>query len=540
MALLTLIPLAGLSVAIWLTASNSLERQATERLTSIVSTRQIQLERWLDSLSAQLYTLSLDDPALTASLVTHNPDDALIRTAKGRYTGALSAGGFVELILVNWDNRLLTATSPDRQTPPDRSCIARAICVFGPFSETTRGSTHYWLGIQYPILDAQSQAAGELIGLVDAQKLDSLLGIQADPINPLVYLIDENDSLYWLPGYGAIPNAHIAFPALSCEIGISVPVNYADVSGTAVEGVATYIPLLNAWLIAEQPKAQINESLNLLPSLTAGLGALALAATLIVSRLLFRSIQDEQIALRDGLAAQDNALAELREAGMVRNQTIADMSHELRTSLSATLNFSGFLLDGLFGPLTEDQIEPTSQIHDSAQHLLALINDLLDVAKFEAGQMQLFKTDFNPEPLFEQTVATARALTLGKPVTVQTDFPRNWPTLHADRRRLLQILLNLVANAAKFTESGTITVRAHVQSARFEVRVEDTGAGIDLAEVKTVFEPYRQGHNAALLEKGGTGLGLPLSRIFAQMHDGDVSYEPGTQGGSTFIFWLPL
>jgi signal transduction histidine kinase len=540
MALLVLIPLAVLSGAIWFTASNTLSRQAMDRLNAEITQRQTQLEHWLDSLTAQLYTLSLDDPALTDSLMAHNLDNTLIRSANSRFNNALSTGAFSELILANWDNRLLTATNPDRLTLPDRACITRVICIFGPFSESSRSGSHVWLGIQYPILDTQSQAAGELIGLVDARRLDPLLGVQRNQLDPLVYLIDENDSMYWLPGYGAIPNAHVSIPALSRNVGFSAPVTYPNLSGAAVEGVTAYIPLLNAWLIVEQPLSQINEPLALLPSLAAGLGALALAAILIAGRLIFKPVEHEQTSLRDQLAVKDRALAELRNAGLVRNQAIADMSHELRTSLSATLNFSGFLLDGLFGPLTADQTEPTSQIHDSAQHLLSLINDLLDVAKVEAGQMQMFKTDFNPEPLFEQTVATVRALTLGKDVTIQTDFPRNWPVLHADRRRVLQILLNLVANAAKFTDQGTITLRAHVLASRFEVRVEDSGAGIDPADVATVFEPYRQGHNATLLEKGGTGLGLPLSRIFARMHDGDVSYEPGALGGSTFIFWLPL
>jgi len=100
--------------------------------------------------------------------------------------------------------------------------------------------------------------------------------------------------------------------------------------------------------------------------------------------------------------------------------------------------------------------------------------------------------------------------------------------------------LNLVSNAAKFTEQGAITLRVHVYATRLEIRIEDSGSGVDPADVPHLFEPYRQGYNALLLEKGGTGLGLPLSRIFARMHGGDLDYLSSETGGAVFICWIPL
>jgi len=204
------------------------------------------------------------------------------------------------------------------------------------------------------------------------------------------------------------------------------------------------------------------------------------------------------------------------------------------------LNFSGFLSDGLFGELNTDQGEMVRQIHGSSQHLLELINDLIDIAQVQAGQMRLFVREYDPAPVFEQAIATLHSLVLERPITVQTDLPRAWPTLHGDKRRVLQILLNLISNAAKFTERGTITVRVHTYPRRLLVRVEDSGLGVDPAAAAHLFEPFAGGYNLPGQEKGGTGLGLALSKIFAQMHGGDLSYQPGEAGGAVFILTLPL
>jgi len=410
-----------------------------------------------------------------------------------------------------------------------RNCPIQVICVFGPFTENGQPR----LGVQYPLLDAHSQPVGSLIGLTDAHYFDALLDRES-------YLLGESGDLRWLPGYGPFSSTHLGFPTLDRSPSVSAPAVYSGIYGDPAEGVAVYIPLLDAWLIEEEAVSAIEQPIAFLPPLGLGLAALVIATVLIGNRWLMARFGREQTALQEQVAVRDRELAGLREAAQLRNLSMAGMSHELRTSVSATLNFSGFLLDGLFGELSADQLEPTRQIHDNAQHLLELINDLLDMAKVEAGQIQLFPTDFDPAPIIEQAVATLQALTLGKPVTIQTDLPRTWPTIHADRRRVLQILLNLVSNAAKFTEEGTIMLRAHVHETRLEVRVEDSGPGVASTDVATLFEPFHQGHNALLMEKGGTGLGLPLSRILARMQDGDVSYEPGARGGSTFVFWLPI
>ncbi len=529
------VPLVTLAGAVWIVGSTTLQRQAADRLTASASDHQTRIEHWLDSLTVTLYEVTAAQPPLT-DLMTSNFSGLNDRLQQAFLAQPISPAtqGFSEYMLVGTDGRLLAATNPQRDLPPTRDCSSRVICVFGPFSESASGSGQFRLGVQYPLLDSHSQPIGALIGLTDARYFDTLMDQNAS------YLIGDAGDLRWLPGYGPFPNSQVNPPILARGVGISAAGTYAGVFDSPAEGVATYIPLLDAWLVHEEALSTIEQPLAVILPLTLALLALALAFILIGNRWLAGRLAQEQTVLRQQLAARESDLAELREAGQLRNHSMAGMSHELRTSLSATLNFSGFLLDGLFGDLSSEQLEPTRQIHDSAQHLLDLINDLLDMAKVEAGQIQLFPIDFDPAPVFEQAIATLRALTLGKPVEVRSDLPRAWPMLHADRRRVLQILLNLVANAAKFTEAGIITIRVHIYTNRLEVRVEDSGPGIDPADVKALFEPFRQGHNALLLEKGGTGLGLPLSRIFARMQGGDVQYEPGEHGGSTFIFWLPL
>ncbi|MHB8625458.1 MAG: sensor histidine kinase [Aggregatilineales bacterium] len=540
MSLIALLPLAVFGVAAWRIGANALYGQATDRLIADLTYQQTQIESWLDSLIGRLNTLSAADPTFPDQLAGQATQDAAVQLLKPQLNGAISSDGFGELILFGQDNRLLASTNKSRRSLLEHPCAVRTICIFGPFTddETDPGGQRIWLGVQYPILDSQSVLAGALVGLVEARRLDAFL--PAYPGGQLSYLLAPDHSVLWLTGFGTLPNNHIAFPALDQLVGISAPQEFSGASSSRAEGVATFIPLLNAWLIDERPIDIVEQPLTFIRPLTLALAAITLAVILLASRMLTTRLARSQAGLRGQIADRDTTLAELRAADQMRNQSIAHMSHELRTSLSATLNFSGFLLDGLFGSLAEEQIEPTRQIHDSARHLLEMINDLLDIAKTEAGQMQLMVAAFDPVPIFDQALATLRALTLSKPVTIQTDLPRVWPIIRGDRRRVLQILLNLVSNAARFTDEGVITIRVHVYPTRLEVRVEDSGAGIDLADVPILFEPFRQGHNAVLLDKGGTGLGLPLSRIFARMHSGDVTYEPGAHGGSTFILSLPL
>jgi protein-histidine pros-kinase len=218
------------------------------------------------------------------------------------------------------------------------------------------------------------------------------------------------------------------------------------------------------------------------------------------------------------------------------------MSHELRTPLNAIIGFTGTLLMKLPGPLTIDQEKQLRTVQTSARHLLSLINDLLDLAKIESGKVTL-----NPEPLacqaVVQDVLTAlKPLAEAKNLTFETHLPDSELSVVADRRALNQILLNLVNNAIKFTERGS--VRLEVTRALRDARsvtefvVRDTGVGIRPEDLSRLFEAFSQVDPASKKHREGTGLGLHLSRKLAELMGGRVSVASEYGQGSTFTLCL--
>jgi len=230
----------------------------------------------------------------------------------------------------------------------------------------------------------------------------------------------------------------------------------------------------------------------------------------------------------------------LREVDRLKSQFLANMSHELRTPLNSIIGFSRVVIKGIDGPITERQREDLEAIYSSGQHLLGLINDILDVSKIEAGKMEL---DFEPVDLgdiIKGVMSTAVALVKDKRVELQRSVPDNLPVIAADERRVRQILLNLVSNAAKFTDEGFIRVAAEIDGDEVCMSVADTGAGIAQEEIESVFEPFTQIDASTTREHGGTGLGLTISHSFVQLHGGRMWVDSELGEGSTFYFTLPI
>ncbi len=227
-------------------------------------------------------------------------------------------------------------------------------------------------------------------------------------------------------------------------------------------------------------------------------------------------------------------------ANQVKSQFLAAMSHELRTPLNAVINLGQFVANGVLGEVNEEQSEALNLVVSSGQHLLGLINDILDISKIEAGAFKLFveaDADLNAE--LKVVVATAETLVKDKPVEVITRVDQNLPRITGDKRRISQIMLNLVSNAAKFTENGSITITAKVQDDDILLSVEDTGPGIPLEDQQAVFEPFRQS-DSGLRVGSGTGLGLPISRRLAEAHGGKLWLESEPGKGALFSVLLPI
>jgi signal transduction histidine kinase/CheY-like chemotaxis protein len=231
---------------------------------------------------------------------------------------------------------------------------------------------------------------------------------------------------------------------------------------------------------------------------------------------------------------------ELREIDRFKTQFLANMSHELRTPLNSIIGFSRVMLKGIDGPLTESQETDLGSIYNSGQHLLALINSILDMSKIEAGKMELSFEEVRLPDVLSAVLGTTHALVKDKPVELHSDIPDDLPTVWADTQRVRQVLLNLMSNAAKFTEEGYISVRAEAGEEFVTITCEDTGVGIEPDAQTRLFIPFQQVDGSTTRRAGGTGLGLAISRSFVEMLGGEIWVESEPDKGSTFGFTLPI
>jgi signal transduction histidine kinase/putative methionine-R-sulfoxide reductase with GAF domain/CheY-like chemotaxis protein len=231
---------------------------------------------------------------------------------------------------------------------------------------------------------------------------------------------------------------------------------------------------------------------------------------------------------------------QLRETDKFRAQFLATMSHELRTPLNSIIGFSRVILKGIDGPLTDLQKTDLEAIYNSGQHLLQMINDILDMSKIEAGMMELVVENVDLDVIVRGVISTSSVLVKDRPVEVRTEIEPDLPVLRADGARVRQVMTNLMSNACKFTDEGTITLRAWQDRDRVYISVEDTGSGIPEDKKHLVFDQFRQVDSSSTRRAEGTGLGLPISRYFVRLHGGDLDFESQEGVGSTFTFWLPI
>ena len=237
--------------------------------------------------------------------------------------------------------------------------------------------------------------------------------------------------------------------------------------------------------------------------------------------------------------AAEVARAEAEEANLMKSRFLTDMSHELRTPLNSIINFAYLLSLGTEGELTAGQSDLLTRIADSGRHLLDVINDILDLAKIEAGHVALILEDLDLCPLADSALSTTAGLVRRRQIELVRRFPDEVPLVRADRTRVRQVLLNLLSNAAKFTAAGSIALSVQVDEAWVTVSVADTGVGILPEDLARVFEGFVQLPSATSSEDRGTGLGLSISKRFVEMLGGRLWAESEPGKGSTFHFTLP-
>jgi signal transduction histidine kinase/CheY-like chemotaxis protein len=230
----------------------------------------------------------------------------------------------------------------------------------------------------------------------------------------------------------------------------------------------------------------------------------------------------------------------LEEVDRLKTQFLANMSHELRTPLNSIIGFSRVILKEIDGPLTDMQRTDLQTVYESGQHLLSLINNILDIVKIEAGKMEISIEEVDLKPIITSVMSTAVALIRDKDIELQTSLPDDLPIIQSDSRRVRQVLLNLVGNSAKFTEEGFIRVEAKLDGEEVTISVVDSGIGIPEDKLAMIFEAFTQVDASSTRRAGGTGLGLSICQSFVEMHGGRIWVESEFGKGSTFAFALPI
>ncbi|HOW54136.1 MAG TPA: ATP-binding protein [Syntrophorhabdaceae bacterium] len=257
------------------------------------------------------------------------------------------------------------------------------------------------------------------------------------------------------------------------------------------------------------------------------------------TRELRKSNEEMEERIRERTAQLAEAMENAQAADRIKSAFLATMSHELRTPLNSIIGFTGIILRERVGPLNDEQKKQLNMVRSSSQHLLALINDVLDISKIEAGQLQLVPEDVSLPHLIEKTLQSVHPLAEKKGLELTLEIPREIDTVKGDPRRIEQVILNLLSNAIKFTEKGSVRVVCEPNENSIIVKVIDTGIGIREEDTEKVFQTFRQVDAGLNRSHEGTGLGLSISKRLAELMGGDLKVTSVLGSGSTFSFSLP-
>ena len=316
-----------------------------------------------------------------------------------------------------------------------------------------------------------------------------------------------------------------------------------------------------------QNRSAYESSRNLFIGVVAGTVFLALLLGFVISRALTRPLQRAQLRLaeiatgdfsshvdvptRDELGARaadvnrtndelQRLYGELEKASRHKSEFLANMSHELRTPLNAIIGFSQVLRQRLFGEINDKQEEYLDDILSSGNHLLSLINDVLDLSKVEAGQVELEVAPFSLREALERGVVMVREPAMERGVRLSLELAPDVDLVDGDERRLRQVVYNLLSNAVKFTPEGGSVVTASARvNGEVQISVTDTGPGISPADRERIFEEFQQ-TDVGAEQREGTGLGLALSKRLVELHGGRIWVESEPGHGSRFVFTLPI
>jgi signal transduction histidine kinase len=304
------------------------------------------------------------------------------------------------------------------------------------------------------------------------------------------------------------------------------------------------------YALAEAQKLGDYRTILCVPMLREGVAI----GVLVLNRSEVRPFTDKQIELVETFADQaaiaienvrlfdeiQDKSRQLEEASKHKSQFLANMSHELRTPLNAILGYTELIVDGVYGDMPEKAQATLKRITANGKHLLGLINDVLDLSKIEAGQLTLALDDYSMKDVVNGVYGAVEPLAADKKIAFKAEVAPDLPSGRGDERRLTQVLLNLVGNAIKFTDTGEVAIRASASNGTYSVSVRDTGPGISEADQAKLFQEFQQADDSITRKKGGTGLGLAISKRIVEMHGGQIKLESQLGKGSTFSITLPI
>jgi len=449
--------------------------------------------------------------------------------------------------------------------------------------------------IAVPILDTQRNLIGFLAGTVDLSEVQRLSSYSRIGASGQAVVVDRRGRVIahpredWRVEAKDLSSSAIFQQSLGQETGVSW---YTDLDGNVARaaGFAT-VPVV-AWKVwVSQPVAELRTELTPLIVSTVEWLMVAIVLALVLGFLaaawitrpvdeltraagriaqgdfvtpvtvrarfaakelralahtfnqMVRQLSGAYLTLEEKVSQRTSELQaanqELARANKLKSEFLANVSHELRTPLSAIIGFSQILLDGIDGPMSEEQQQDISQVNKSGQSLLGLINQILDLSKIEAGKMELSVERVELPALITSILESISPLAQEKGLRINTRFAPGLPAVEGDAARLKQVLINLLSNAVKFTERGHIEVIAQPSGRMVRITVKDTGIGISAESQRVVFDEFVQGDGSSTRRHGGTGLGLSIVRKLVEMHGGAITVvsEPGQ--GSTFTFTVP-
>jgi PAS domain S-box-containing protein len=256
------------------------------------------------------------------------------------------------------------------------------------------------------------------------------------------------------------------------------------------------------------------------------------------------ALERSQLELEERVRLRTAELMEAKDAAEsadhLKSAFLATMSHELRTPLNSIIGFTGIVLQRMAGPLTAEQSKQLGIVKVSAQHLLSLINDVLDISKIEAGQLEIQCGFFSMPQAIAKTVAAISPLAQKRGLALHTEISPEVDQIYSDQRRVEQILFNLIGNAVKFTDEGSVTIRCRLDGQQVITDIVDTGIGISPADQQSIFDPFRQADTGLARKREGTGLGLSICKRLVELLKGKIAMQSAPGEGSTFTLQLPL